>query len=295
MKAKPAQNPDAKRVAAALRKSLLRQAKKHTVPEAPFLPTGYEETAQGFRLKFPNASPAPSPSASPADLRTQRHTACSAIDDLERRAASGNRDAAERLAEVAAYAANALERLARTKPAAVRTVAPRFPWWPVLLSPHKENQTEALALLDDLKVATAAPERMRGRWRNAEAPEQLFRHVVARYVVWMAQTLRHVHVNMALREAIRRDPAAWPEWIAEAVALKPLTQATAPAWFAVGWKMLLACTDGDPATIDALDPVGDSNADYWARYRFSPTVQASQRRGGIQAALRRAFLERFGN
>ena len=331
MKTKP--SADAKRVAALLRKSLLRQAKKHPNPEAPFLPTGYTEDATGFRLNFQTEQP-PAPvataDANPASLTLRTHQVCDqlrtlanatalrmaidvATEQLAALAASGDRKAVESLAMVGAHSASKLEQLARAKPALVRSVASALPWWPVLLSPHKENQAEQIALLDDLKVATATPERMRGRWRNAETPTKTkkgFRHVNGKYVVWIGQTLRLVHANRPLREAVRRDAGgivaakhtagidispAWPKWVADAVALEPLTRATAPAWFKVGWKMLLALTGGDVTTIQGLRPVGQSNADFQKDLKRSERIQESQRQQGIRKALRLAFLERFGN
>ena len=316
MKTKPALSADAKRVAALLRKSLLRQSKERPGDEALFLPSGFVEDASGFRLKFPTEKPPPPVATTTDPLSTNQtlrtHQICegmkaltharplcevirAAAEQLLALAKSGNREAVKSLAMTGACAATELEKLARTKLDLVRSVAREFPWWPVPLSPHAENHKEILALIDNLQVATATPERMRGRWHNAPAKEQPYRHLVSKYAVWLGQTLRRVHANRVLREAVLRDPAAWPEWVAEAVNLKPLTKTTAPAWFKVGWKMLLALTEGDVTKIQELRPVGESNAGHWKSKGFSATVQASQRATGIRKALRLAFLERFGN
>ena len=217
MKTKPALHADAKRVAALLRKSLLRQSKKRSGDEAPFIPTGYVDDASGFRLNFqtekpPAPAPVPATDANPANLTLRTHRICEqlrtlasaralsmaiheATKQLIALAVSGNREAVETLAMTGAYCATELEKLARIKPDLVRSVARRFPWWPVPLSPHADNQREILALIDKLQVASATPEKMRGRWRNAPAKEQPYRHVVGKYAIWLGQTLRQVQEN----------------------------------------------------------------------------------------------------
>lgn len=287
------QNADAQAFVASLKNSL----RKGGYPPAEAFPIGCTEDKDGVRLRYKTApAPAASITDTPADALALRKTITHASEQLLALAKAGDCRAVKALADTAAWSSIKLEELGRTKPALVRSVASKFPWWPVALSPHKTNQQEMLTLIDKLGVATATPEIMRGRWRNAESEFQPYRHTVGKYAVWIGQILRRVHANAPFCEAIYRDPTAWPEWMTEARNLPPLTKATAPRWFKVGWKMLQGLApSGGVTAIEELQPVGNSNAAHWEREGFSKTIQKSQRAGAIRKALRLAFLGRFGN
>ncbi len=186
----------------------------------------------------------------------------------------------------------------------VRSVARKLPCWAVVIAPRKGNVEGILALVDNLEVGTASVEKVRDCHRWFDTPSkgkgQQYRHIVSKYALWICQTLRVIQPNQALAEAVWRDPAAWPEWVAEAVDLKPLTKTTAPAWFKVGWKMLLAAANCDVTTIQELRPAGESNVQKGNdRNRkgeaFTEAQRATQREQGIRKSLRRAFIARFGN
>jgi len=56
---------------------------------------------------------------------------------------------------------------------------------------------------------------------------------------------------------------------------------------------LKEATGGNVASIEELEPVGFSRAEYWRRNEYSEIIQTSQREQLIHDRLRDAFLARF--
>ena len=114
---KPKLNADAQQVVRNLRKSLLRQSKNQSVPEAEFLPVGIRIDDGGFSLKWPTE--AVPPAATTTNVHALSAEIGKALQQLVAVAETGNREAVEELATLARCSADHLETLASDKPALV--------------------------------------------------------------------------------------------------------------------------------------------------------------------------------
>ena len=127
-------------------------------------------------------------------------------------AKAGNRDALKSLHTDLVLACLELQDLANSQPNLVGAVAKQSSYWPVALSPDEETKKKVLSLLDTLGVATATPERIRGRCRTTKGQKQIFRHIVGKYAIWLGNALLALNENIPLSVAVRSDPAGWPKW-----------------------------------------------------------------------------------
>lgn len=219
---------------------------------------------------------------------------------LFRLALKGSREAATSLAVSASNSVALLDELARSKLEIVQAVAREWPIWPVHYNPRKEMLRSLAADFKTLQVGTNAAQKWDTKATNLPSADkeqgQQYRHIVGPIAQTMGFVLLAMQADKNLKHVVadaqRRSCEDWPAWIGHATELLPLTKASAPQWFKVGWQMLEAVSPEGVVNIPELQPVGDGRA----KQSRSPskTAKEGERRRRIKEALKKAFCHRFG-
>jgi hypothetical protein len=177
--------------------------------------------------------------------------------------------------------------------------------WPVPYSPHPRRKRELDQAMQKIGLGKHNFQKLQGaRWTD--------KSVAGKFAHRIGMTLYEIHFGGSLNRALRRPAAAnpkqwekhllaigWRTWMIHLGQLPELTQASAPAWFEVGWEALKDATGGNVVSVPELASLGKSNADYGRRKATTERgrlgKQASRVEVQIKSLLRKAFLKRFGN
>ena len=87
----------------------------------------------------------------------------------------------------------------------------------------------------------------------------------------------------------------WHLWMIRLCHLPELTEASASAWFEVGWEALQKATGENVTANPELAKLGKSNAAYGNTIGLKSGAQSCRAEDQIRKLLRKAFLTRFGN
>lgn len=187
----------------------------------------------------------------------------------------------------------------------VQAVASKQPIWPVLYSPLPRNKRTLDKAMKKLGLAEHNFQKLNGaRWAE--------KSLAGKFAHRIGFTLQKIHFDRALRVCLsganvmptqkweaRLVAQGWPRWIVKLHQLPELTQASAPAWFEVGWEALKEATGGDVASNSELIKLGKSSADYGRSMAITKRGQLGKQTSRVETQihreLKKAFLVRFGN
>lgn len=187
----------------------------------------------------------------------------------------------------------------------IQAEASKQSMWPVPYSPHPRRKRELDTAMRKIGLASRNFQKLQGaRWTD--------KSVAGEFAHRMGMTLYEIHFGGNLKRALCRPTAAnpkqwekhllaigWRTWMIRLGQLPELTQASAPAWFEVGWETLKDATGGNVISVPKLANLGKSNADYARRKatteRGKLGKQTSRIEVQIKSLVRQAFLKRFGN
>lgn len=166
---------------------------------------------QAFRNKFPNADP--------AELCG---IARNALVELAQQSRAGNGKALWQFAAIAADVCRGLEQMVANNPKALRPIARKVLAWPMMRSTHPRNCAPD-KWLDEMELGRDMPFTLDkySKW-HTQGP-------ATRYALALYR-----HLDEIRSEKIKIDGKPAKAW------LPPFTRDTAPAWFDMAWKCLLA-------------------------------------------------------
>ena len=216
----------------------------------------------------------------------------------------------------------------------IQAEASKSSMWPVPYSPHPRRKRELNEAMRKIGLASHNFQKLQGaRWTNKSLAGKYahrigstlweihfdgnLRQCLSRPCVmktiprteelasrYSPDTLKNLVVqtkdaNSPERWEQRLVSQGWPRWVVRLLQLPELTQASAPAWFEVGWEALKDATGGNVVSVPELASLGKSNADYARRKatteRGKLGKQTSRVEVQIKSLVRKAFLKRFGN
>jgi hypothetical protein len=187
----------------------------------------------------------------------------------------------------------------------IQAEASKQSMWPVPYSPHPRRKRELNEAMRKIGLASHSFQKLQGaRWTD--------KSIAGKFAHRIGLTLVRIHFDRNLRRALCQPADAnpkqwekhllaigWRTWMIQLCQLPELTQASALAWFEVGWEALKDAAGGNVASVHELAGLGKSNADYAHRKAATKRgrlgKQASRVEAQIKSLLRKAFLKRFGN
>jgi hypothetical protein len=202
-----------------------------------------------------------------------------ALNNLQALASSGDKEARDSLLELLCSAVGKLETFTYQHPELAREKARVLPLWPVCVSLHPLVMKDTRALLKRLEVGTASEIRHSAgaRWGIG------WGGVVSTATVWAGAIVETIRRNRTRMESVKRcyqqlrkrwpkeTAAKWrkiPQWAKKCRTLPPLSKATAPQWFEIGWQVILEHTNGKPEDVPELAALVESTraGKYACRY-----------------------------
>jgi hypothetical protein len=174
--------------------------------------------------------------------------------------------------------------------------------WPVPYSPHPRRKRELDKTMRKIKLGEHNFQRLWGARDTDKSPAGRFarRMGSALWTIYSMPGFRFFLSQQGVgMDANQREKhlvsQGWHLWMIRLCQLPALTQASAPAWFEVGWEALKEATGGNVASNSELAKLGKSNAAYGDKIGLKSGAQNCRAEDQIRKLLQKAFLARFGN
>jgi hypothetical protein len=160
---------------------------------------------------------------------------------------------AEALSEISEMLATAVGNLNDLPPEFLRPVARQRFQWPVIAGQHPLQQKQVAKDLAAFQVGEATGWRRNARWGTGWGGKV---SAASGEAICLLEILK---ANAALgRRVTKHDWQNWPAWAKKCRTLPPLTKATAPQWFKIGWQAILDETNGKPESVPELAALVES-------------------------------------
>ena len=174
------------------------------------------------------------------------------IDEMAKDAALGYARAIECLFTSATYAANALSKLAETKPEIISAFARRKYNWPMLYSPSTAFSEKALEFINQIELGKDLPFDIRKLAKSDTLARQLVFEVLLN-----VDKIRRFR-QLAARD---KDPTSqsvqFSEFENRLGTLPPLIKPTHGLWLEACWEYIKMQTDGHPENHPELRKLGE--------------------------------------
>ena len=184
----------------------------------------------------------------------------------------------------------------------VQAEASQQSMWPVPYSPLKRRKDEQDRTMRKIRLGEHNFQKLWGAKYSVKS-------ATGKFAGRMGKTLFEIYRRPGLRFYLNQQAVGmetdqrekhllgqgWHRWMIRLCQLPELTEASAPAWFGVGWDALRDATGGDFTSFPELARLGESNANYGKTLGLKTGAQKCRRADQIKKVLRKAFLARFGN
>jgi len=185
----------------------------------------------------------------------------------------------------------------------LKAIASLAPVWPVMMARCSRRAKAAVEYLKRIELGTKAQISLSPKWGNSWRKGDRDDGAVAthyargiRIAVHNArQFFQSYDKKLETNGPLSR--AAWekiPQWVKDAGRLPPLTKASAPRWFEIGWQLLVEKHNGHPEQDENLGKLGSFRKLHSKHIGQQKTVTArtaaSNIRDGVKNRIREALI-----